>query len=47
MQKFRPSYDRRLKQKDFEPAFDLDAALAPAREIMERDDLDAHLENDL
>jgi len=47
MQKFRPSYDRRLKQKDFEPAFDLDAALAPAREIMERDDADAHLGNEL
>ena len=43
LQKFRPSYDRRLKQKDFEPAFDLDAALAPAREITERDDADAHL----
>jgi len=47
LQKFRPSYDRRLKQKDFEPAFDLDAALAPAREIMERDDVDAHLGTDL
>jgi len=47
LQKFRPSYDRRLKQKDFEPAFDLDAALAPAREIMERDDIDAHLGADL
>ena len=41
--KFRPSYDRRLKQKDFEPAFDLDAALAPAREITGRNDIDAHL----
>ena len=47
MQKFRPSYDRRLKQKDFEPAFDLDAALAPAREIMERDDINAHLGTEL
>ena len=47
MQKFRPSYDRRLKQKDFEPAFDLDAALAPSREITERDDVDAHFENEL
>ncbi|MCL2523789.1 MAG: NAD(P)H-dependent oxidoreductase subunit E [Betaproteobacteria bacterium] len=43
LQKFRPSYDRRLKQKDFEPAFDLDAALIPAREITARDDIDAHL----
>jgi len=47
MQKFRPSYDRRLQQKDFEPAFAMDAALAPAREIMERDDADAHLGNEL
>ncbi|MCL2725301.1 MAG: NAD(P)H-dependent oxidoreductase subunit E [Polyangiaceae bacterium] len=47
LQKFRPSYDRRLSQKDFEPAFDLDAALAPAREITERDDADAHLGTDL
>jgi len=47
LQKFRPSYDRRLKQKDFVPAFDLDAALAPAREIMERDDIGAHLGTDL
>ncbi|MCL2179141.1 MAG: NAD(P)H-dependent oxidoreductase subunit E [Proteobacteria bacterium] len=47
LQKFRPSYDRRLKQKDFEPAFDLDASLAPAREIMDRDDMDAHLGTDL
>jgi [NiFe] hydrogenase diaphorase moiety large subunit len=43
LQKFRPSYDRRLAQKDFEPAFDLDAALAEAREITARDDVDAHL----
>ena len=43
LQKFRPSYDRRLKHKDFEPAFDLDDALASAREIMERDDVSAHL----
>ena len=47
LQKFRPSYDRRLKQTDFLPSFDLDASLAPAREIMERDDADAHLESEL
>ena len=47
LQKFRPSYDRRLIQEDFVPAFDLDAALAPAREIMERDDIEAHLGADL
>ncbi|MGE5466179.1 MAG: complex I 51 kDa subunit family protein, partial [Ignavibacteria bacterium] len=43
MQKFRPSYDRRLQTIDFEPAFDLDAALAPTRELTGRDDADAHL----
>ena len=29
--KFRPAYERRLRSLHFEPAFDLDAALAPAR----------------
>jgi len=43
MQKFRPSYERRLKAVDFEPAFDLDAALAKTREITGRDDAAAHL----
>ena len=43
VQKFRPSYDRRLKTVDFEPAFDLDAALAKTRELTGRDDADAHL----
>ena len=42
VQKFRPSYDRRLKTVDFEPAFDLDAALAKTRELTGRDDADAH-----
>jgi [NiFe] hydrogenase diaphorase moiety large subunit len=43
LQKFRPSYDRRLKAVDFEPAFDLDAALAKTRELTGRDDAGAHL----
>ncbi|MCK6426405.1 MAG: NAD(P)H-dependent oxidoreductase subunit E [Burkholderiaceae bacterium] len=43
MQKFRPAYEKRLKPVDFEPAFDLDAALAKAREVTGRDDADAHL----
>jgi [NiFe] hydrogenase diaphorase moiety large subunit len=43
MQKFRPSYDRRLKSVDFQPACDLDAALALTRELTGRDDADAHL----
>lgn len=43
--KFRPAYERRLKTLDFEPAFDLDAALAPARRATGRDDAAAHLAN--
>lgn len=43
IQKFRPSYERRLKTTDFEPAFDLDAALAKSREITGRHDAAAHL----
>jgi [NiFe] hydrogenase diaphorase moiety large subunit len=41
--KFRPAYERRLQRVDFSPAVDLDAALAPAREISGRDDAEAHL----
>jgi [NiFe] hydrogenase diaphorase moiety large subunit len=33
LQKFRPAYERRLVSLDFEPAFDLDAALAEARQL--------------
>jgi len=43
VQKFRPSYERRLAQTDFVPAFDLDAALAKARQLSGRDDAHAHL----
>ena len=42
-QKFRPAFERRLSWRDFAPAIDLDAALAPARGISGRDDADAHL----
>ena len=42
-QHFRPAYERRLKSLDFEPAFDLDGALARAREMTGRDDAGAHL----
>jgi aerobic-type carbon monoxide dehydrogenase small subunit (CoxS/CutS family) len=38
LQKFRPAYERRLVSLDFEPAFDLDAALAEARQLTARDD---------
>jgi [NiFe] hydrogenase diaphorase moiety large subunit len=41
--KFRPGYERRLKSLNYEPAFDLDAALAKARQMTGRDDAAAHL----
>ena len=41
--KFRPAYERRLKSLDFEPAFDLDAALETARRMTGRNDPAAHL----
>lgn len=44
--KFRPAYERRLRSLDFEPAFDLDAALATARRMTGRDDPGAHLDGD-
>lgn len=40
---FRPAYESRLKSLDFEPAFDLDGALARARQMTGRDDAGAHL----
>ncbi|HEX7157258.1 MAG TPA: NADH-ubiquinone oxidoreductase-F iron-sulfur binding region domain-containing protein, partial [Burkholderiaceae bacterium] len=44
LRKFPQAYARRLNAADFEPGFDLDAALAPARESTGRDDPAAHLE---
>lgn len=41
--RFRPAYERRLSNPSFEPAFDLDRALAPARQMTGRDDVGAHL----
>jgi [NiFe] hydrogenase diaphorase moiety large subunit len=43
LEKFRPAYERRLKSLEFEPAFDLDAALSEARQMTGRDDAGAHL----
>ncbi|BCK87564.1 NAD-reducing hydrogenase HoxS subunit alpha [Sideroxyarcus emersonii] len=40
---FRPAYEARLKSLEFEPAFDLDGALARARQMTGRDDAGAHL----
>ena len=47
MHKFKPAFERRLITKDFEPDFDLDAALARARELAGRDDAAAHLGEDI
>lgn len=41
--KFRDDYETKLARKDFEPAFDLDAALARAREVTGREDADSHM----
>lgn len=43
---FRPAYERRLKSLDFQPAFDLDNALAEARRMTGRDDAGAHIRSD-
>ena len=43
LKRFRPMYERRLKSLDFVPAFDLDSALAVARQMTGRDDAGAHL----
>jgi [NiFe] hydrogenase diaphorase moiety large subunit len=45
LKRFRPAYQRRLRSPEFEPAFDLDGALARAREMTGRDDPGAHLAN--
>jgi [NiFe] hydrogenase diaphorase moiety large subunit len=45
LKKFRPAYERRLQSLRFQPAFDLDGALAQARQMTGRDDSGAHLEN--
>jgi len=46
LKRFRPMYERRLKSLDFEPAFNLDGALAKARQMTGRDDAGAHLETE-
>jgi [NiFe] hydrogenase diaphorase moiety large subunit len=43
LEKFPGAYEQKLKNLSFEPAFDLDAALATARRITGRDDPWAHL----
>ena len=44
--KFRPSFDKRLRSLNVLPTFDLDEALAPAREATGRDDAGAHFEEE-
>ena len=44
LKRFRPAYERRLRSLEFTPAFDLDGALARARQMTGRDDAGAHLE---
>jgi [NiFe] hydrogenase diaphorase moiety large subunit len=39
---FRAAYDRRMLHREFQPAFNLDAALARARQLTGRDDASAH-----
>jgi [NiFe] hydrogenase diaphorase moiety large subunit len=41
--KFRPRFDRQLRSLEVLPTFDLDEALAAAREVTARDDAEAHL----
>jgi [NiFe] hydrogenase diaphorase moiety large subunit len=43
LRRFRPAYLRRLAALDFVPGFDLDGALARARQMTGRDDAGAHL----
>jgi [NiFe] hydrogenase diaphorase moiety large subunit len=45
LKRFRPAYERKLRSLDFTPAFDLDGALARARQMTGRDDVGAHLES--
>lgn len=44
LKRFRPAYERRLQSLEFEPAFDLDGALARARQMTGRTDPGAYLE---
>lgn len=43
-EKFKPTIERSLSSLEFRPTFNLDDALAPAREVTGRDDERAHLE---
>ena len=43
LEKFRPSFDKAIVSHEYVPTFDLDEALAPAREVTGREDEGAHL----
>ena len=43
LEKFRPTFEQVASLHEFLPMFDLDEALAPAREVTGRDDAEAHL----
>ncbi len=45
--KFPSIYEKHLTQADYQPAFDLDAALQDARDLSGRDDAGAHIRTDL
>jgi len=45
--KFRPALEQRLHSLEVLPTFDLDEALAPAREITARDDAGAHFQEEV
>lgn len=40
--RFRPAFEQRVQAGDVRPSFDLEASLAPAREVTARDDAGAH-----
>jgi hypothetical protein len=44
--KFRPAFERRCRSLEVLPTFDLDEALAPAREATARDDAGAHFDEE-
>lgn len=44
LQRFPQAFEQRLVNRDFEPYFNLDAALEEARQLTQRDDAAAHLE---
>ncbi|WP_239254302.1 NADH-ubiquinone oxidoreductase-F iron-sulfur binding region domain-containing protein [Candidatus Nitrotoga sp. M5] len=44
LQRFPQAFEQRLVHRDYEPHFDLDAALEEARQVSHRDDTAAHIE---